>query len=413
VRMLSLLAGTITVFFGYLLARELFSHRLATIAALFLALAPFPVHYSQEIRMYSFLAMWLTIATYAYLRGSRDKTWGWWVLFSVAAVLAQYTHNLAAFYLIPLAITPILHRDRKTLLSVVLGGAGAFVLYLPWFIQLPSQFNKVYNSYWVARPGFAKLFTLLLTYVTNLPLPGGWLFPALFIALAVFSIGLIQTFRASNRNASGLWLLYLSFAPPIFLFLFSQWVPVYIERALLPSGVIFCIWLAWSLFDTALPIVLRNSLLGLLATGAIVGLFQHITYRDFPYAPYQALDMSLRARIEPNDIIVHSNKLSLLPAIYFDRMLPQLFIADPPGSSTDTLAEATRVVLGVTAAPNMEIAVKGANRIWFVIFDRSIEESQSLGLETHPHLEYLYRKFTEISDEHWGGLRIYLFEKVQ
>lgn len=411
VRLLSILAGVLTVFFAYLLAKELFTDRTALAAALFIGLAPFPVHYSQEIRMYSFLGLWLMIATYAYLRGSRQRSWGWWILFAVAAALAQYTHNLAAFYLVPLAITPILNRDWKSLRAVILAGFGALVLYLPWLVQLPSQFNKISNAYWVDRPGIAKLFSLLLTFVTNLPLPDSWLFPTLSITLAVTAIGLWQTFRASNRNPSALWLLYLSFAPPIFLYLFSQWVPVYLERALLPSGVIFCIWLAWTLFGTSLPGAFRNVLIGLLCLGAGIGLFQHVTYRGFPYAPYEDLDNSLRAEMTPGDVIIHSNKLSLLPATYYDRTLSQLFIGDPPGGRTDTLAEATREVLGLSAAADIGTATKRANRIWFIIFDRSIAEARAAGLTTHPQLEYLNQNFVQINTEQWDGLRVYLFEK--
>ncbi|PIZ25089.1 MAG: hypothetical protein COY47_07900, partial [Chloroflexi bacterium CG_4_10_14_0_8_um_filter_57_5] len=43
----------------------------AALASVFVALAPFQVHYSQEIRMYSFLALWLMLATYAYARGAK------------------------------------------------------------------------------------------------------------------------------------------------------------------------------------------------------------------------------------------------------------------------------------------------------------------------------------------------------
>ena len=412
VRMLSILAGVTTVFFIYLLSKELFSQKIAVLAALFVALAPFPIHYSQEIRMYSFLALWLVIATYAYVRGSRDKSWKWWGVFSVSAALAQYTQNLATFYLIPLAITPLFKRDKKTILSVAIAGIGALFLYLPWLVQLPSQFNKISNAYWVERPGIAKLFTLILTYVTNLPLPEGWLFPALFVALAAMSIGLLQTFRKPNQSPSALWLLYLSFAPPLLLFLFSQWVPVYLERALLPSGVIFCVWLAWSLFDTALPDILRNIFLGLLGIAAFIGIVQHITYHDFPYAPYQALDRSLRAQMESGDAIIHSNKLSLLPALYFDRTLPQIYVADPPGGSTDTLAEATQDVLGLNVVPDLEAATtQDAHRVWFVIFERSLEEAAASGLETHPQLEYLHQHFTQINIQQFDGLLVYQFEK--
>jgi uncharacterized membrane protein len=328
VRSFSILAGIITVYFAYLFSEKLFDGRFASVAAVFVALSPFHIHYSQEIRMYSFLAMWLMIATYAYLRGSTQRSWRWWALFSVTAVLAQYTHNLAALYLIPLAITPFLQRDRKNMLTVTLAGFGAILLYFPWLLQLPSQITKISNAYWVERPGFAKIFTLFLTFVTNLPLPDGWLLPALFIALSAISIGIVQTLRVSNKNAAALWLLYLSFAPPILLFLVSQWIPIYIERALLPSGVIFCIWLAWAMFSTSLPKMIRNILVGMLVIGAAMGMIQHVTYRDFPYAPYQELDTLIRKRKASEDVVIHSNKLSIIPAVYYDPTLPQLFIAD-------------------------------------------------------------------------------------
>ena len=39
------------------------------------AIAPFKVHYAQDIGMHVFLAIWLLLATYAYLRGSRSEDW--------------------------------------------------------------------------------------------------------------------------------------------------------------------------------------------------------------------------------------------------------------------------------------------------------------------------------------------------
>ena len=411
VRILSILAGVATVGFVYHLTCELFNERLAALASIFVALAPFQVHYSQEIRMYSFLALWLMLATYAYVRGAKGAGTKWWIIFAVSAALSQHTHNLAAFYLVPLAATPLLHRNRKALRSVILSGLGALLLYLPWLLQLPSQLTKVSTAYWVERPGLEKIFTLLLVYVTNLPLPDNLLFVGLFIALAVTSIGLLQTFRRANRNPNALWLVYLAFAPPILLFVVSQWVPVYVERALLPSGVIFCLWLAWAMFNTTLPTPIRNGLLALLAIGISIGLYQHIAYRGFPYAPYQNLDVSLRERVRPGDVIVHSSKLSLLPAAYFDRSFQQIFIADPPGGSTDTLAETTREVLELTTASDVESATRDARRVWFVIFKKSIEEARAAGATTHPHLQYLNQHFKLIATEEWGELQVYLFER--
>src|SRR5215216_4240420 len=135
-RLLSILAGLISVYLVYLIASEaLADARTALTSMLFVALAPFQIHYAQEIRMYSFLAMWLLLATYAYQRGAKSGNWKWWSIFSVAAALAQYTHHLAAFYLFALALLPVLQKNWKTAQAVALAGIGALVLYGPWLFQ--------------------------------------------------------------------------------------------------------------------------------------------------------------------------------------------------------------------------------------------------------------------------------------
>ena len=409
VRILSIIAGMGIVCLIYLIGRELFGETTAQLAMLFTALAPFQIHYAQEIRMYSFMAMWLLLATYAYLRGSRTGQRRWWILFAIAAALAQYTHNLSVFYLIPLAITPILRRDWKSLKAVVLAGLGAVVLYIPWLIELPGQFAKVEQSYWVTRPDLSRIFTLLLVFTTNLPLPNNWLPIALFIALMLVVVGILQTIQMIRKDGApeGLWTLYLSFAPPLLLFLFSQWEPVYIERALVPSGAIFMLWIAWILTDAKPPRPIQGLVFILLAVASIMGIYEHVTFRE----PFQALDASLESRIQPGDVIVHSNKLSLLPSIYFDRSLRLLYIADAPGSPQDTLAPATQAVLGVSAKPNIQTAVGNAPRVWYIIYQTSIEEFQSSGYATHPDLEFLNSHYDLETEEVWDELDVYLFAR--
>ena len=415
VRILSIITGMGVVCLIYLIGRELFGEKTAQLAILFTALAPFQIHYAQEIRMYSFMAMWLLLATYAYLRGARTGQRRWWILFAIAAALAQYAHNLAAFYLIPLAITPILQRDWKSVKAVLLAGLGAVVLYIPWLIELPGQFAKVEQSYWVARPDLSRLFTLLLVFTTNLPLPNNWLPIALFIALLLMIVGILQTIRMIRKDSSeeGLWTLYLSFAPPLLLFLFSQWEPVYIERALVPSGAVFMLWIAWVLTQTKLPRLIQGLAFILIAVASIMGIYEHVAFKDFPYGPFQALDASLESRIQSGDLIIHSNKLSLLPAIYFDRSLPQVYITDTPGSPEDTLAPATQQVLGVSAKPNIQSAVGNASRIWYIIYQNSIAEYQSSGYATYPDLEFLNSHYNLATKEVWDGLDVYLFVRKQ
>jgi hypothetical protein len=193
------------------------------------------------------------------------------------------------------------------------------------------------------------------------------------------------------------------------LFLVSQWIPIYIERALLPSGVIFCVWLAWTLFKTRLPILIRNTLLVMLAVGAAFGLHQHLAYRGFPYAPYRELVSYLRPQLAPGDVILHSSKLTMFPAVYFDPSLPQTYLADPPGSSVDTLAPATQDVLMRMAESNLESATAQAEHTWFIIFKQSNLEYIERGEPMHPHLLWLTDHYALIETQSWGDVRLYLF----
>ncbi len=397
-RFLSILASLLSIVVGYCLAKDVFNSRVAFLSAALLAIAPFQVHYGQEIRMYSFLTLWLIAAVYAYWKGAATHKTKWWILFAISTALAQYTHNLSVFFLVPLALSPLWKQDWKTLRSVILAGIAAALLYLPWLIHLPNQFMKIQHGYWIERPGFERIMTLLLSFVTNLPLPGGWLLPGLSATLFIVAISLWQTIRFIRdsttqklfiRADKALWMLYLAFAPALLLFLISQWRPVYIERGLVASGAIFWIWVAWVLSETRLPKAMLVLTVFAILSGAGIGIYQHLTYQNFPYAPYRIINEHIRERFTLGDVIIHSNKLTMLPALYYSPDLPQTFIADPPVSGTDTLDQATQSALGISAAPNIHSASGKAGRIWLIIFARAIDEYQHDGYATHPHLAWL------------------------
>jgi hypothetical protein len=257
---------------------------------------------------------------------------------------------------------------------------------------------------------------LALTFVTHLPLPSQLMAPGLFVSVLVIVLAAFQSYKAAKEKIPqfkiGLWLFYLSFTPALLLWLFSQWRPVYLERALLPSHVVFCIWLAWVFIKTPAPKWIRLFMSGLLLIGMAVGLYEHYTYQGFPYAPYQAMDNSLSERVRPGDVIIHSNKITYLPALYFDSSLPQLFIIDIPGSKTDTLAEPTSVALGLRDAADIQTASINERSIWFVIFQKEIDEEAADGNPPNENLQYLLDHFQLSSTEAWGEIWLYHFQSA-
>lgn len=413
VRALSVLFGAGVILLVYLLAKSVGLPRITIPAVILMALSPFQIHYAQEIRMYALLGLLLVLASWALWQGMHTERWYWWLIFACSSALAQYTHNLALFYLLPLAVTPVFWRRWRPVLYTLLSGGMAGLFYLPWLLHLPGQFAKVQSDYWTSRPGFDRVVTTLLSFTTNLPLPEAWLPGALFVAIFSCMIAVRQTWQAYRLRMpgyqAGLWFLYLAFVPASLLFLFSQWRPVYIERALIASGVMYLLWLAWALVETnlAIPIQRMTVLLLVLACGA--GYYQHLTYRGFPYAPYPQMMQALETRLVPGDVILHSNKLTMLPSVFYNRKLPQEYVNDPPGSGADTLAEPTQKTLGLYARPSVEDAVDEADRVWFVIFARAIDEYRQQGYASHPHLEWLQEHYRLQGVETWEDVRLYQF----
>ncbi len=417
VRTLSILFGTATVALLYVLSRALFDRRTGLLAALFAALSPFQVHYAQEVRMYALmgllvvaaaLALWLAVAT-GRLR--------WWLLFALLAALAQYSHNLAGVHLVVLASTVLFLRHKKPILGVILAGLGALLVYLPWLLLLPSQIARVRTGYWTEKPGVDRLITGLLSYITNLPLTGVWLPAGLFIALFVFTLAAWQSVRAlsssrwSADTRRGLWMAWLACAPLLALFVVSQWQPVFIERALLPSGAFFLVWVAWGFGSVNMPTPVRWFSIAALLLGMGIGLLNHWQYRGFPYSSFPQVGQSLREHYLDGDLILHSNKLTALPLMYYAPELPQSYLPDPPGSGSDTLAPATQHVLELMAEAGIETATDGSERVWFILFEKAIEEFRQAGFATHPQLDWLDQRYTRVQVESFEDLRLYLYER--
>ncbi len=411
-RLFSIFTNLTSLFLIYQIARNLFNDKTAITAALLFSVLPFQVHFAQEIRMYSLLSFWLLLATYSFLSG-RNGNWKWWIVFAISSALAQYTHHLAAIYLIPFAFSPFIQKDWKTFKAVVIASIFSILLYLPWLIHLPAQFAKVQTSYWVERPGIEKIFTLILFYLPHLPLPNKLLLPSLMISTITVTLAIFQTILARKKKLPylnpGVWLAYLAFMPPFLLWLISQFVPIYIERALLPSHAIFCIWLAWAFTQTELPKPVQILGFGLIIIAAVIGIFQHVTYAGFPYGPFSTLDKRIKAEFQQGDIIVHSNKLSYLPAFYFDPEASQGYITEPSGSATDTLAPATQEILQIQAYNDIQAATIDKSRVWFIIYQKSIDEFTSQGYKTHPQLDYLNNNFILTSTEIFDDLRLYIY----
>lgn len=140
VRSLSVVIGTATLPFLYLVAKRLLGPIGAFLATLLLAISPFHVYYSQEVRMYALVTLLALVATTFALQWDLARgRWGTWLGYVLAATAALYTQYYAGFLLVALNLVILArwrgYRHPVRHLGSWLGAQGVVaLLFLPWLV---------------------------------------------------------------------------------------------------------------------------------------------------------------------------------------------------------------------------------------------------------------------------------------
>lgn len=213
VRFPSVLLGVGTVFFTYLLGKEVFSRKVALLAALFLAVASLHVYYSQEARMYSLSAFSVSVLTYFLIQLLKGKKWS--ILgYAASTVLVLYS-DYVTYLIFPahlVFLTLGKHNIwKKWFLALSLSG----VSFLPWLTVLPLQIAEGIKGSadlpeWKQVAGGAGLKDLSLVWVKMLigriSFENKFLYGGVISFLSVlWGIGVIK----GIRKVRGVWVLVL------------------------------------------------------------------------------------------------------------------------------------------------------------------------------------------------------------
>ena len=300
VRLWSVLLGLVTIGLVYLNSTDLFGKRTGLASAFIVAIAPFHVQYSQEVRMYSLLAFLLMGTTWCFLQARKSdsqKRWFWWGLFGLLAGLSMHTQQLAAFYLVAIGLIPFISRRRHNIMGVIFGAGIAFVVYLPWLVNIPGQLEKVNSYYWILPPDAIKLLLTIRSLLSaHLDLPPDISIFVLMLTLFLFLFFVIQIvmylrkprhrrklLSQSSSAEFGLFFVVWLFATPVILmWLVSQVQPVYLERALLPSALMLYIVLGWLFTGSGLPKLIAGLLMIIGLILSVIGLYYQYTWSNFP-----------------------------------------------------------------------------------------------------------------------------------
>jgi len=261
------LAGTLSVPLIYALLARLAGRRVALLAALFVATAPYGIWYGQEAKMYALLTVLVPASLLAIVEIARRGGWAPWAALYLLTSLTFYTHLLAvlvvavqALWLLILPWAPPRRRVPGIILYLLMLGLP----YVPFLQWVPPMWTSAYQT---GHP-FVSLGTIfqilagafsrgvlgiqpvsLLPYMIAL-VAGIALWPA---AAGGRAAGLQAVDRegprhaeprlAARRGASlllGIWLL----APPLLIYVVSLGMPIFTDRYLIWILPAYCALLA-------------------------------------------------------------------------------------------------------------------------------------------------------------------------
>ncbi len=137
--------GVLSVYWLFRIGKLIYSYEIAVIAAFLLAINPFHIRYSQELRFYSLFILLMLISSEVAWRSYYTRAKKGWIIYAILATLMLYTHYFGAFVITIHGIGILLACIREKRMFrrkscfkegvgyFVLSAGTAGVLFLPWF----------------------------------------------------------------------------------------------------------------------------------------------------------------------------------------------------------------------------------------------------------------------------------------
>ena len=432
VKLLSVLWGTLLIPATYFFSQQLFNKRTVSLtAAALVAISPFHILYSQELRMYTQLMFFVVLGTAAYWQGRQKIAcqkkssghrlpltdnqlpltayWllitGYWLLITTYWLLAIYTHLFAFLALAAVGLHALLEirNNRRAFWVTAVMISIVLVAFIPWLRLILAEAEPALGS---LRPlqqasGFNPLKPItapvfLLFGMSSSFWYSGLILFTFFAYLIIFFLELRKL--GSKQIPSGLKLILLIIICVLGLPLLVYGVrPFFLpERTLAAAAPFLIILLSWGVTRRQTPLPYLTGLAGLLM---LIGTFSYLT-GDLIKPPYRAAMAFVTERAASNDIVLHSGDGSYLSALRYAPQLNQGVLAGDPDPRKP---EAVYGALGGQLWSLDEVE-KHNGRFWLVV---ALEHSVEWQLE---QVETISAIYPLLDEQEIGGIHIYLYE---
>ena len=410
IRSMSALPGVAVVGLGIWLTRQLSTRRAAVLAGILLALLPTAVRYSQEVRMYSLLGVWLLGATLALVYWMRQPERTRYLAAYVLLMSAGfYTHYFTALcVLVHWAYLGMQAPGQRLITRPAWWAANVAIvlLYLPWLpnlldlVQHVDQLKVGGDIGWEEPVNLLSVPSMIWQFVlqddgADLWAPLFWIFPLLLVAVVWMT-----AWRHPAARLPALFFLL----PLLLVYGVSFISPVFIERYL-------------TVYALGLPIVLalaidrlpsRLSWLGAALWVLFVGMELLGLKNNFEVDEHDQFNVPVEfvnRNYQEDDRIVLSDMMWYLSYVYYDQTDAQLQLYTPPkpdGTSTRPNAYGFGTLVdqdgGRIYLDRLSALPATTRRVWLISSNEAPDDFAPLPQGWH-----------ELSRQDGGGARARLF----
>lgn len=187
VRLPFILAGTISIFFAYLIAKKWFNSTVGLYSAAAFAFLEYPIFYSQLARPYSFGLLFSLINLYYWSKIFLEKKYNfkYYLFFAFSAALCAYTHYFSLLNTVVLGIFSVFFLNKSNIRFFIVSIIISVLMYIPHIKIFLYQFGVGGVGGWLPKPDNDWILDYLY-YVANSSYIVIFSFCTLLIAIIFF-----------------------------------------------------------------------------------------------------------------------------------------------------------------------------------------------------------------------------------
>jgi len=429
IRYFSVISGVLAVALIFATGRRLNDRKVGLVAAFLLAISPFHIWFSQEARMYSFLALNALAANWFLFRLLRRERRRDWAGYTVAMILTLYSHYLGVLILVAHYVFFSLdyRQNPARFKRWFICGSIAGAVFVVWYaaVFLISSFTQASIS-WIAPVNWYEPLVTLFSFSIgpsidpSRPLPYVAFLGYLMGAVASLVFIRRRSAAASTSKRLSMRLLWLWLSVPLLLLTIVSidWsIPqqryIYMDRYIISTLPAFVLLAAWGVVTLTQQAWAPRWLLPLLLGVIVVPTW--FTWQNLYLEPeyarenWRAAFRQIETVREEGDILLITPG-QLLPYLYYGNELPYTIL---PSLSEEDVEHSLQYEINEAQAD--------FNRVWLVHgYDNAnthgFPQTRNTAVAAAGRNDYeawLEQHYTIVDEWQFTGIRLTLYDLQQ